>query len=263
MRGRAVAIIAARPWRPAVSRDRCVALMRWAGRGYSGACAVDQVGWRRPPFRSPRAPTPHRRQAASGRPPATSATPDREKAHAVRPVHDALRLRRRRRDAGGPAREPARAGRPGGRARVRRRVDGGASLRPLRPRRPAESDPGRRGSRGADHEDPDRPDGQHRRVVAPDPVGRGPGHPRQPEPREGRRRLRPGRVALRGAAVPSARGPAERPGESRALSRDRGDRPEGLERGAIRARGPELHLSCSRHPLCTPPLSRGPGVAGR
>ncbi len=186
-----------------------------------------------------------------------------EKAHAIRPVHDTLRLRRRRRDAGGPARQPARAGRPGRGARVRRRVDGGASLRPLRPRRPAESDPGRRRSRGADHEDPDRPDGQHRRVVAPDPVGRGPGHPRQPEPRAGRRRLRPGRVALRGAAVPSARGPAKRPGESRALSRDRGDRPEGLERGAIRARGPELHLSRSRHPLCTPPLSRGPGVAGR
>ena len=42
-----------------------------------------------------------------------------------------------------------------------------------------ESDPARRGPRGPDIEDPHRPDGEHRAVVAPDPACRGPCDPGQ------------------------------------------------------------------------------------
>ncbi len=185
-----------------------------------------------------RAPTPIPRRALPEAHVSRQEGPD-----AVRPLHHALRLRRRRRDARRCPRPPAGAGRPRRAARLRRGLDGGAPLRPLRTRRPAESDP--RGGRpgGADQPDPDRPDGEHRPVVASHPAGRGPGAPGQPHPGPGRRGLRPRHLALRGAAVPSARRPEEGPGEPRALSRDRRDRAEGVDRGAVRPRGPELHLS--------------------
>ena len=97
----------------------------------------------------------------------------------------------------------------------------------------------------------------------PDPAGRGPRPPGQPHPGPGRRRIRPRHLALRGAAVPSARRPAEGRREPRALSRDRRDRAEGLDRGALRPPGPELHVSRARHAVRASALSGRPDVAGR
>ena len=166
---------------------------------------------------------------------------------AVRPLHHAVRLWRRGRDAGGRPRPPPGASRPGRAARLRRGVDGRAPLRPLRARRPPQSDPGGRRPGRADEPHPDRPDGEHRALVASHPAGRGPRAPGQPHPGPGRRGLRPRDLALRGAAVPSARRSAEGCREPRALSRDRRDRAEGLDRGALRPPGPELHVS--RRPI--------------
>ena len=197
----------------------------------------------------PRAGTDPRSRALPGVRVSRQEGPD-----AVRPLHHALRLRRRRRDAGRRPRQPAGAGRPGRAARLRRGLDGGAPLRPLRSRGPAESDPRRGGPGRADEPDPDRPDGEHRPLVASHPAGRGPGHPGQPHAGPGRRRLRPRHLALRGAAVPSARRPEEGPGEPRALSRDRRDRAEGLDRGAVRPRGART--------TPFPPPTRGSRIRG-
>ena len=66
-----------------------------------------------------------------------------------------------------------------------------------------------------------------------------------------------------GPAVPSSRRPPQGPGEPRALSRDRRDRAEGLDRGALRPPGAELHVPGAGHAVRAPELSAGPDVAGR
>ena len=47
------------------------------------------------------------------------------------------------------------------------------------------------------------------------------------------------------------------------LSRDRRDRAEGLDRGALRPPGPELHVPGARHAVRASPLSAGSRLAGR
>ena len=115
---------------------------------------------------------------------------------------------------------------------------------------------------GADEPHPDRPDGEHRAVVASDPAGGGPGDPGQSHPRPRRRRFRPRHLALRGPAVPSPRRSEEGPGEPRAVPRDRRDRAEGLDRGAVCPRRSEIHLPGPGHPVRAP-LAIQPTQHGR
>ena len=111
------------------------------------------------------------------------------------------------RDATRPgSRRPSRAGGSRRGDGLPRGVDRRAPLRAVRCRRPSEPDPGRRRPRGPHHADPHRSNGEYRGVVASDPAGRGHRNPRQPEQGARRGGVRARHPALRGAAIPPARG---------------------------------------------------------
>src|SRR5581483_10116926 len=65
------------------------------------------------------------------------------------------------------------------------------------------------------------------------------------------------------AAVPPARGPPQGRREPRALPRDGRDRPPGVDGGALRPPGAELHVTGPRHAVRPPAVPAGPRVAGR
>src|SRR5581483_10222066 len=65
------------------------------------------------------------------------------------------------------------------------------------------------------------------------------------------------------AAVPPARGPPQGRREPRALPRDGRDRPPGVDGGALRPPGAELHVPGPRHAVRPPAVPAGPRVAGR
>ena len=183
--------------------------------------------------------------------------------HEVRGVYYRGEFRRRGDRRRADDRQPEAADRPGRGARLRGDVARGAPLRPLRNRRPAEPDSARRGPGGADVQDSHRADGEHRAVVASHTARRRPRDPGQHDRRARGGRLRQGYLAVRRAAVPPQRGPAQGRREPGAVQGDGRGGAGDMDQRVLFVSRVQLQLPRRRHRVFAPQVPVQPRLAGR